>query len=298
MKRYSYLLLAVLILAGCGAARKGGDVNPDYKLLKDYSWNWEKVEGSDMETASAIVSVFSSSQSISMVRIPMKGHTFSVVDAGGPAADITSSLANAEGAIAAINGSYFNMKTLWPVTFVKDEGVVVCSSTSDAFNRNNGMIRINSSKLDIVLTDTLSYEKDSKKWYEAMVTGPLLMENGRVIEYASNEDPLQGRVTVDSPSYKRVFLKRHPRSLLGYTRSGMLYLVVVDGRFPGQADGMSIEELQILSKALGLYESINLDGGGSSTLWIRDGGVLNHPFDNRRFDHEGERKVPNIIIVK
>ena len=38
--------------------------------------------------------------------------------------------------------------------------------------------------------------------------------------------------------------------------------------------------------------------GGSSTLWTAQEGVLNHPYDNRRFDHEGERGVPNCIVVR
>jgi hypothetical protein len=25
--------------------------------------------------------------------------------------------------------------------------------------------------------------------------------------------------------------------------------------------------------------------------------VINHPYDNRKFDHEGERKIPNLILV-
>ena len=85
---------------------------------------------------------------------------------------------------------------------------------------------------------------------------------------------------------------------MGYTTDGWLYFIVVDGRFPGQGEGMSISELQVLCESLGLYEAINLDGGGSSTMWTVDGGVMNHPYDNGKFDHEGERIVPNVIIVK
>ena len=72
----------------------------------------------------------------------------------------------------------------------------------------------------------------------------------------------------------------------------------MDGRFPGKAEGMSMRELQALAEALGLYEAMNLDGGGSSTLWTLADGVLNHPSDNKRFDHEGERSVANILIMK
>jgi exopolysaccharide biosynthesis protein len=46
---------------------------------------------------------------------------------------------------------------------------------------------------------------------------------------------------------------------------------------------------------------MNLDGGGSSTLYIRnatDNGVVNYPSDNKKFDHEGQRSVANIIYLK
>jgi exopolysaccharide biosynthesis protein len=75
-------------------------------------------------------------------------------------------------------------------------------------------------------------------------------------------------------------------------------MIVVDGRFPGDAEGMTIAELTELSQKLGLTEALNLDGGGSSTLWVLPEGVLNHPYDNHRFDHEGQRIVPNIIIAR
>ena len=86
--------------------------------------------------------------------------------------------------------------------------------------------------------------------------------------------------------------------MVGYTRRGMVYFVVVDGRFPGQAEGMTIGEMTQLAQWLGLWDAINLDGGGSSTLWTERTGVLNNPCDNRRFDHEGVRRVPNIVYCR
>ena len=37
---------------------------------------------------------------------------------------------------------------------------------------------------------------------------------------------------------------------------------------------------------------------GSATMWNVDDGVMNHPYDNSKFDHAGERVVPNALIVK
>jgi len=54
-------------------------------------------------------------------------------------------------------------------------------------------------------------------------------------------------------------------------------------------------------KWLKVQNGINMDGGGSTTLWISNqpgNGVVNYPTDNKKWDHEGERKVANVVIVK
>ena len=75
-------------------------------------------------------------------------------------------------------------------------------------------------------------------------------------------------------------------------------MVNVDGRFSGKGEGASIEECSLICKYLGLYDAINLDGGGSSSLWTPSTGVINHPCDNKKWDHEGERKDPTIFVAK
>lgn len=95
------------------------------------------------------------------------------------------------------------------------------------------------------------------------------------------------------PDREGGFWGRHPRSVVGVTRRGEAVMIVVDGRFPGQAAGMTIGELIYLVRQLGLYSALNLDGGGSSTLWCEEAGVVNRRPTTRRFDHEGERRVTN-----
>ena len=94
------------------------------------------------------------------------------------------------------------------------------------------------------------------------------------------------------------YTKRHPRTFIGTTSDGWVYLVVIDGRTPGKADGATIHETALIARLLGLENALNLDGGGSSTLWTRAHGVVSNPCDNHRFDHAGQRRVPNIVLIK
>lgn len=259
-------------------------------VLKAVDWGWKPVGNTKVEAGAASVDVFGSVQSISLARFPVREYSVSLIESDGPSAAVTSSFGEKARALAAINGSYFK-NDITPATFVKDDGKVKCALTSDGAYRCNGMLRILDRKgktVDIVSVDSLTTAKAARGWREAIVSGPVLVEDGVIPAYEDDGSKL----------YKKFYAQRHPRTLLGYTADGWLYFVVVDGRFPSRADGMSIFELQVLCESLGLYEAINLDGGGSSTLWTMDSGVINHPYDNKVFDHAGERVVPNVIIVK
>lgn len=74
----------------------------------------------------------------------------------------------------------------------------------------------------------------------------------------------------------------HPRTALGFDNSGSwLMLVVVDGRQPGFSEGVTLRELAEILQSKGCAQSINLDGGGSSIMLIRESGkelrTLNRP---------------------
>ncbi len=66
---------------------------------------------------------------------------------------------------------------------------------------------------------------------------------------------------------------RHPRTLVGFGFSDereFLYLVTIDGRQPGLSTGASLAEAGALMHFVGAYHAINVDGGGSTTMIIRD----------------------------
>lgn len=82
---------------------------------------------------------------------------------------------------------------------------------------------------------------------------------------------------------------RHPRSAIGWSATDF-YFVQVDGRQPGVSAGMTLEELTRWMLDLGCQEALNLDGGGSSTLWCQ-GQVMNSPSEG------GERPTGSTLVL-
>ncbi len=109
----------------------------------------------------------------------------------------------------------------------------------------------------------------------------------------------EGEALVDPPLSNSFATARHPRSAIGVTADGTTLLVTVDGRTTMGA-GATLTELAALLVELGAEDAINLDGGGSTTMWI-DGawlnGVANHPSDNLQGDHHGARAVSDGLYV-
>lgn len=102
--------------------------------------------------------------------------------------------------------------------------------------------------------------------------------------------------------YRRHQGVRHPRTAVALTKDGKLLLVTVDGR-DRRAQGMSAAELtSFLRRYFDPQAALNIDGGGSTTMWIQNPGdgnspVVNYPTDNKRFDHYGQRLVTSFILI-
>ncbi len=105
-------------------------------------------------------------------------------------------------------------------------------------------------------------------------------------------------LVVDGAAVPNTNKVRHPRTVAGIDAAGKrLVLLVVDGRRPNVALGMNYDELAAEMLRLGCWQALNLDGGGSSMLAIRDRSsgrlrILNEPTDGQ------ERAVANALGVR
>jgi exopolysaccharide biosynthesis protein len=200
----------------------------------------------------------------------------------------TSAFGMEANAVAAINGTFFDVKNGGSVDLIKKDGIVLAQNRlepngSRAAHQQAALV-IDDGKLSIKKWDGTSNWEIAEKAPDMMVTGPLLSLDHK-------------ETKLDSGSFN---VTRHPRTAVGLKRGGRVILLTVDGRNDNSA-GMSVFELRKIMSWLGCITSINLDGGGSTTLWVAgetDNGVVNYPTDNKKWDHNGERNVANTILLK
>lgn len=68
---------------------------------------------------------------------------------------------------------------------------------------------------------------------------------------------------------------RNPRTAIGYTANNHLIMLTADGR-EGSSIGLTLVELANLMKEFGCINAMNLDGGGSTVMYV-SGSVVNNP---------------------
>jgi exopolysaccharide biosynthesis protein len=254
-------------------------------------------------------SLFGSNENISILEIKMNRRNKLDVVAEPKTLKPASEFGTAEHAVAAINGTFFNMKNGGSEDYIRLDGqplneTHIGKNGKRSFHQRSAIV-IDGRKVSIQAWDGSEDWESKLKGEDVMVTGPLLLDDEK-------------RVPLDSITFNTA---RHPRTALAIKGNKVL-LITVDGRNERSA-GMSLYELASVLKWLKAEDGINLDGGGSTTMWVNgqeDGGVVNHPSDNKkmmksadykpgmdldnlaadttRWDHGGERKVANVIVVR
>lgn len=259
----------------------------DSLLIIKADWKVTTTPGGLTHKQAQIKGLFNSVQSINLIEIP-RSAKMKVGIAGDEGMKRTSQQATEKGALAAINGTYYNMITGNSVCFYKINDQVLDTTTNGEFkSRVNGAIREVKGNIEIIGWNKEIEANYKKNKGTVLASGPIMVDNGRISDWSKCD--------------KKFIETRHPRSAIFTKKNGTIVFLTVDGRSEGNAAGMSIPELAYLAKILGAEDAINLDGGGSTTLWLKgapENGVLNYPSDNKRFDHKGERSVSNIFYVK
>ena len=284
-QRFLFLALAALLaLVPAGAFAQAED---SLTFAQGFWLDANKADGLQLRLASYTEArpLFGASQSLAVLIVSPE-RTCALVAAPEGTLALTSEMAAAADALAAVNGSFFHMKAPYGgSTYARIDGVCVSENAPvENFRRDpqrSGAIVVRDGKFGIVtgFGPERTYE-ESLPGETVLTTGPMLLQAGDTcalhpFKFNSN---------------------RHPRTAFGIRPDGALVFVVADGR-SSQAAGLSMAELRQVMRWLGCSDAINLDGGGSSTM-VFLGRIVNHPCDNRTFDAAGERPVANAFVIK
>jgi exopolysaccharide biosynthesis protein len=230
--------------------------------------------------------LFNSNQSVNILEITKPKKLFFKIGYEVKDLKITSEFGKQAHAIAALNGTFFDIKNGGSVDFIKVNGNVVSPNEMKDNKRSVHQ------KAALVFTNgklKIAKWNGNESWESEFSEGDV-MESGPLLIFDHHSE------LIDSSSFS---ITRHPRTAVVTTDANHVLLITVDGRNENAA-GMSLFELSKLMLWLKANDGLNLDGGGSSTLWIYnqpDNGVVNYPCDNKLWDHAGERKVANVLLV-
>jgi exopolysaccharide biosynthesis protein len=262
-------------------------LNGQIKGFNKIHWEKEKIAPGLIWKSSHTVLKDSIPQNINILIVNL--HKREIFLSYNPEKNMTVSKQAVEAvALAAVNAGFFNIKDGGSVTYIKTGGLIVDADTAKKWKRNSNMtgsvLVDRNGNVTIEKAETNSWYDSHPEYAEVLVTGPLL---------------LTGNVKTKLPATALV-VNKHPRTSIGKRGSHKIIFVTLDGR-TDQAIGMTLGELTDLMISLHCKDAVNLDGGGSTTMWISGkpfNGIVNMPCDNKKFDHEGERAVSDILIVR
>ncbi len=242
------------------------------------------------------VNLFNSTQTISVIRYSPKMYNTQIVQP--EKLQRLSQTASEAGGDFGVNAGYWDVRIDKPSTFLRLDGKQIAVTADFEKERVDGVVCIG--KKGVVIDHCKAGEEAryAKKYKNIIASGPVLIDEGVSVDHSAYTKGM-----VDNAGGKPVgafytYTQRHPRTAMGTDKAGNVYLVVVDGRSAGNAEGVTIEELTKICSWLGMRDAINLDGGGSSTMWCSDWGVVSYPCRNKKYDHAGDRKVSSCMVVK
>lgn len=223
--------------------------------------------------------LFDSQQSINVLEV-RKNRKLSIAYEG-KALKTTSLFAQEAKALGAVNAGFFDMRNGGSVSYLKvgDELIAENSSTNPVITTHAISIT-NKGRLQVLANPKINNLESERSIAYILFTGPLLLLDGQATSLPDNN----------------FSNRRHPRTCACTRKNGQTLLITVDGR-NAEAQGMSLRELTRLLQFLKCEQAINLDGGGSTSMWVQELGVVSHPSDNKKFDAMGERRVANAILV-
>lgn len=283
MKRHSFSI-AILLIIICGLSE------PSFSQVNGFNkirWKNEKIAPGLKWKSTHTILNDTVPQNINILIVDLNKRRIGI--SYNPLKNIPlSKQVSGTDALAAVNGGFFNIRDGGSVTYIRTSGRISDIDTAGKWSRNSnitGSLMIRSGK-EVYIESALpnSWYDNHPEYEDVLLTGPLIIKDR--IRIPVPKTPLAENI--------------HPRTAIGTRDHRKVILVTLDGR-TSEAFGMTISELASLMILLKCRDAVNLDGGGSTTMWISGkpfNGVVNMPCDNKKFDHEGERASSDAIVIR
>ena len=180
------------------------------------------------------------------------------------------------GVIGGINGGYFAGAK--PIGVLRRQGYTDNARfwpqrSAFGWNKRGETVFIDGREIADISSDSRF-----DKYTEMLQAGPLLLKNG---EYADNTENIK----------ENVLNMRHPRTIVGTDGKRVMW-AVIDGRDNMHSVGATMDETRKVCRWLGMSTALNLDGGGSSSLWW-GGNTFSLPSNN----NDAERPIPYGVLI-
>ncbi|MCD8378357.1 MAG: phosphodiester glycosidase family protein [Candidatus Gastranaerophilales bacterium] len=154
------------------------------------------------------------------------------------------------------------------VQIVVSDGKIISISKSREKIPQNGFVIVGpqSALSGLKVNEKVSLDiKTSPEWENVnhiISGGPYLVKDGEIY--------------IDIKDEKLLAIGgRNPRTAIGYTKDNRFIIVTADGR-EGSSIGLTLKELACYMQKLGCVNAMNLDGGGSTVMYV-NGCITNKP---------------------
>lgn len=270
-------------------------------LKETAGWNIDSLDkGLIHYNYASLYQSLSAQEIINVVEVDLNNPDYEIEIVYGT--DSLSNVARNAGAVAGINGTYE-----LDASFIKINGAVKSQVTLAPghlrYWKHEGAFSFGAGTVPGIAYGTNAGYLTSSAPNIISGAPMLISKNQPVGETFTGDVSGLNLNTLDYEDYRRHQGVRHPRTAVAITEDNKLLLVTVDGRWT-QSAGMSAKEMtQFFKRYFAPSDALNIDGGGSTAMYIKDSkvsttGIVNYPTDNDVFNHYGQRRVSSFIIVR
>lgn len=210
-----------------------------------------------------------------------------------------AAIANGKNAVAGINGDQFYIDGWYygdyrPLGLTIKNGVLISKGEESrpalggTTEKDRAFFGITKDGKPIIAMESEYINDDTKldTLQTAIGANIKLAENGKTVYYKTHKNIGHGQASYD------------PRTVYGYSFDGKVILMCVDGRSVNYSNGAWLLQLSLLAHRFGASDLVQLDGGGSTCMVLRDPDTNVYTTVNKPSDGQLRRVYNSLLVIK